>query len=256
MLNLQNVANLSITEGNVRTIHDGNSNLLWGRLTYDTKYAGDSSQSGNPDPNNPLSISNVTGTQTVTVSDGTNSEAYTVNLGTIELCKIDNYQDYIYKSGNDWYIHKEVGKVILTGSADETWSGGNNNIYFFHVVAGAYQPENRSTFASILSDHFKVQTYNQVASTTIDYGIALDSNNAGRLAIRNKDIADTSALKTWLASNNTTVYYALATSTDTKITDNTLIGQLEAIHHFLTRYGYSSSVSGNLSIIINQTTLS
>ena len=126
-------------------------------------------------------------------------------------------------------MHKETGKVILTGSADETWTAGNNNIYFYHTVTGAYQPENRSTIAAMLSDYFTPKTYNQVASTTIDYGIALDSNNAGRLAIRNKDCANTTALKTWLASNNTTVYYALATPTDTEITDADLVSDLNAL---------------------------
>ena len=182
-----------------------------------------------PNPDYPQNIHVVTGEQTVTVSDGTNSQSYTVNLGTTELCKIGDYQDYIYKSGNDWFVHKTTGKVTLTGDADEAWSAGNNNVYFFHVVDGAYQPENRSTIATILCDYYAPRTYNQVASTTIDYGVALDSNNAGRLAIRNKDCANSAALKTWLASNNTTVYYPLATPTDTKITDAGLIAQLDAL---------------------------
>ena len=156
--------------------------------------------------------------------------SYTLDLGTTELYKIDDYQDYIYKSGNDWFVHKAIEKVTLTGDADESWSGGNNNIYFFHVIAGAYQPENRSTIATILCDYYTPRTYNQVASTTIDYGVALDSNNVGRLAIRNKDCANATAFKTWLASNNTTVYYPLATPTDTKITDATLISQLNTIN--------------------------
>jgi hypothetical protein len=33
----------------------------------------------------------------------------------------------------------------------------------------------------------------------------------------------------WLGSNNTTAYYALATPTDTRITDAMLVGQLEAL---------------------------
>jgi hypothetical protein len=34
-------------------------------------------------------------------------------------------------------------------------------------------------------------------------------------------------LQTWLSNNNTTVYYVLATPTYTKITDTTLLSQLE-----------------------------
>jgi hypothetical protein len=38
-----------------------------------------------------------------------------------------------------------------------------------------------------------------------------------------------SEFRTWLGTHNTTVYYALATPNDTKITDSTLIGQLDAL---------------------------
>ena len=37
------------------------------------------------------------------------------------------------------------------------------------------------------------------------------------------------ALKTWLGTHNTTVYYALATPTTTEITNEALIAQLEAL---------------------------
>ena len=61
--------------------------------------------------------------------------------------------------------------------------------------------------------------------------------------------------KTWLDANELEVYYPLATPTDTKITDVTLIGQLNAVHEWLTRYGYNATVSGNLPIIIDRTNL-
>lgn len=253
---MQNVTNLTITEGEVKAIHS-NSQLLWGRLNYVTKYKGDSFQNESPvpSPDNPQPISVVTGNQTVTISDGTNSNAFTVGLGSVELCKVGDYQDYIYKNGDEWYLHQAINKVLLTGDEDETWSGGNNNIYFFHTVSDAYQPENRGTVASILCNYYEANTYNRVASTTIDYGVALDSNNAGRLAIRNKDCANTTGLKTWLASHNTSVYYPLATPTDTKITDSTLISQLNAIEEWLTRYGYQATVTGSLPMVIEQTSL-
>lgn len=387
-MNMQQVKELEIDEGDVRTIHDENGKLLWGRLAYNTTYGGDTDQDGTPTPDVPIDVDMVTGSQTikvhgknlfdinslaqgsVTVSDGIasgtagqfytefssgitllstspimsitvtgyrdgesstgngllfraiytdettenivifpnstispttltgstdssktldkiaivygsgssnmwhltqiqieagstpssyevyQSSDYTLNLGSTKLYKIGSYQDYIYKSGSEWYIQNNIAKVVFTGASDETWTGGSSNIYFFHVVEGAYQPENRSTKAAILSDYYPVFTYNQVASTTIDYGVALDSNNAGRFAIRNKDCANATDFKTWLASNNTTVYYPLATPTDTQITDSTLISQLEAIHEWLTRYGYNATVTGNLPLIINQTNLS
>ena len=206
-----------------------------------------------PNPDYPQDVNVVTGTQTITLSDGTVNQDYTVGLGSIELCKIGNYQDYIFKQENDYYIHKEIGKVVFTGSADETWSSGNSGVYFYHTVSGTYLPDNRNTIADILASSYTPNTYNIVASTTVDYGIGLDSNNAGRFAIRNKDYANTTAFKTWLASNNTIVYYPLDAPTYTKITDATLVSQLNAIHNWLRRYDYYGVVSGNLPIIIDRT---
>ena len=43
-MNLQDVANLTIPEGEVKMIHDKNNRLLWGRLSYDTTYRGNTTQ--------------------------------------------------------------------------------------------------------------------------------------------------------------------------------------------------------------------
>lgn len=42
-------------------------------------------------------------------------------------------------------------------------------------------------------------------------------------------IGSANDFKTWLASNPVTIYYVLATPTETQITDTTLIGQLDAL---------------------------
>ena len=52
-----------------------------------------------------------------------------------------------------------------------------------------------------------------------------------------------------------TVYYVLSSPADTLITDTTLISQLDAIHEWMTRYGYNATVTGNLPIIIDRTNL-
>ena len=41
--------------------------------------------------------------------------------------------------------------------------------------------------------------------------------------------ADDTAFKTWLTNNNVVLYYALATPTDTQITDDDLIADLNAL---------------------------
>lgn len=113
-----------------------------------------------PNPDYPQDINVVTGTQTVTITNGTSTQSYTITLGSLELCKIGSCQDYIYKDGDDWYVHKAIGKI---------------------------------------------SSYNGETITT-DY------------------ISTTGVL-----TNGATVYYCLTTPTDTKITDATLIADLNKI---------------------------
>lgn len=249
MLNMQNVKDIEITEGDVRTIHDKNNKLIWGRLAYDTKYDGNTIQNGTPTPTAPINVNVVTGTQTVTISDGVDSEDYTISLGTIELCKIGTYQDYIYKSGDDWYVHKETERVILNGS--ETWNKANVS---FQTVAATTQGVVLEANMSGYSNYFVQHYYTSGISSNIQNG-EFGWSSSRILTMRNDDCADANAFKTWLGTHNTSVYYQLANPTDTQITDTNLITQLNNIHQFLTRYGYNSNVTGNLPIIINQTSL-
>ena len=262
-MNMQNVKDLSITEGDVRTIHDSSGNLLWGRLAYDTKYAGDTVQDGTPSPDTPVPVQVVTGTQTVSISDGVNSQDYTVSLGSIELCKIRTYQDYIYKSGDDWYVHKALGKITLDGTqniAIANWRATTTSvgwIYSYNVTQNVPVQFN-TEIPAVLSDKLMVRTYAQLYDSLVDNGIAVYFNTSLGVVIKTDDtsLTTTTAINNYLNSNPITVYYALATATDTQITDGTLIGQLDAIHEWLTRYGYNSTVSGNLPLLIDQTNLS
>ena len=111
---------------------------------------------------------------------------------------------------------------------------------------------------AVISDKLTATSYNSLYANQKDIGIAVFTNNTLGLAVKtsNTTLTTTNAINTYLSSNPIVVYYALATPTDTKITDSTLIGQLNAIHEWLTRYGYNSTVSGNLPLLIEQTNLS
>lgn len=260
-MNMQNVKDLSITEGDVRTIHDSNGNLLWGRLAYDTKYAGDTVQDGTPSPDTPVPVQVVTGTQTVTITaDDQQSEDFTVSLGSLELCKIGDYEDYIYKSGDDWYVHKATNSIVLNGSSEGYWYRNNNvtgaDIYGFQLNPPFPNVALKNTgVLGYLSDLFISLAASQW-NANIE-GLVQMNDKAFQIHILRSRLADGTrdTFIAWLSTHNTKLYYALATPTDTKITDATLIGQLNAIHEWLTRYGYNSTVSGNLPLVINQTNL-
>lgn len=173
-----------------------------------------------PNPSWDESISVVGGEQSVTVTgDGEESEVYAVDLGAIELCKIGEYQDYIYKSGDDWYVHKAIQKLVANGS--EPWSKGTNAglVYLSSTGSVAGSADNNPVISTDYTARFAIED-NSVFLQTVK----------GRLAVIDTVNATTSdAWKTYLSGHNVTFYYALETPTDTKITDSTLVDQLEAI---------------------------
>lgn len=248
---MQNVSNLVIPEGEVRTIHDEDSRLLWGRVSYSVKYSGDAVQDGTPTPDSPVSVQTVAGTQVVSIADGTNTQNFTVDLGSIELCKIGTYQDYIYKSGDDWYVHKAVGKKEIL-SVNSIYSSAGVGYIGAQVNVTEMLSNSRTNGYSN-----RFTPINSPSGATTE-GITFGAGNKTIYIVLKDSRMESSTganWNAWLASNNTIVYYPLATPTDTQITDNTLIGQLNDVHEWLTRYGYNATVTGNLPIIIDKTNL-
>jgi hypothetical protein len=181
-----------------------------------------------PNPDYPQEVQTVTGEQTITVSDGNSqSETYTLNLGSIELCKIGDYQDYIYKSGDDWYLHKEIDKVLLDGTQYVTqYATATANKWRF--TCSVYGAADVSADVVVnMSDKF----------VGVTRGDTWNNKNgvyqlSGGVGFYWEAIAGYTReqVQTWLSTNNVTAYYPLATPTDTQITDSTLIGQLNALN--------------------------
>lgn len=161
-----------------------------------------------------------------TTTTGEKTRYYDVKLreNTIELCKIDTHQDYIYKSGEKWYKHAEVGKVVLDGTED--WRKLNNA---FQVQTDA-TPGKANSNTPALSSHFTYHYYASSITTNIQNGeFGWNNSTPPLITMRNDDCVDADAFKTWLSTYNTTVYYVIETSTDTEITDAELVEQLNAL---------------------------
>lgn len=177
-----------------------------------------------PSPSYPQDINVVTDTQTISIN-GTN---YPLDLGDIQLCGLGDdgngnplYKDRIYRDGDDWKVHKAVGKYQIDGS--ENWIKQTaTDIYY------------RATDISVPSTTIGYCNYLRVqqAGTTV-----FAMSNCIRFSGFATDVfispsstfADAGAFTTWLRQVKPIVYYPLATATDTTITDQTLIAQLEAI---------------------------
>ena len=176
------------------------------------------------------------------IEKGSKANSYTPYGTTpIELCKIGNYQDYIYKEDGKWYLHKEIGKKVLDGSED--WGIANDILYRtqsdFLIGAGT----------NIFATHF-VGVSSQASTTNVknynpNNSICCASGGSARFYVKCSDFTSTSDFKTWLSTHNTIVYYVLATPTNTEITDTNLISQLDNIKNNVKSYDTSTHIIQN-----------
>lgn len=147
-----------------------------------------------------------------------------LSLGSIELAKIGTYTDRIFKDSGKWYVEKNIGKLVLNGS--ENWTAESKRC----IVTNIFYAKTFSSFDSnnplAYCNGFK---WGNGTSGTFVYGAFWYTSNGRSLSLQKDETPNADSFKTWLASNNQTVYYVLATPTTTEITDSTLLGQLENI---------------------------
>ena len=164
---------------------------------------------------------------TATAYEPYQGQDYAISLGTIELAKIGNYQDRIYKSAGKWYIEKQVGKVVLSGTENWTLVSTATNTTRFKVQGLTSDIVINETSVLLMSNYFTCYPSNERTQDKIGMTTYINQDLYIRTDVNS--ISTVAALKTWLGTHNTTVYYALATPTTTEITNEALIAQLEAL---------------------------
>lgn len=156
---------------------------------------------------------------------GSQATSYSLYKEPIELCKIGDYQDYIYKENGNWHIHKEINKIVLNGN-ETNWnidSTGTAN-YFYKR---SFVPLAKTGGVPALSSHYE---YKQIYTSNTNQGFYISATNTNsQIRIRYGAEDTITNFKTWLFNNNVSVYYVLAEPTDTIIENEELIGQLEAV---------------------------
>lgn len=162
-------------------------------------------------------------------------QTYPLSLGNIELARINDYKDFIFKNElgspyynadldlNEWYLHKEINKVVLDGS-ESGWQWKPND--------GAYSDRMSSYGRSInYSPAYCNYFINSQNTTWVDKHFGFNSTGS-TIWFKDSDLfIDLETFKAWLQTNNAIVYYVLATPRNTKITDTTLVSQLENINN-------------------------
>lgn len=184
---------------------------------------------------------------------GTISHGYTPYGKTpIELCQIGEHQDYIYKNNGNWFIHKEIGKIVLDDSYNWTRETSSSWVcprFICTTLPDLGTTVNGTVFNNSLCNMATV-------GSTSDYThyenvfLLRRVNNTNRIDCM-FDLASVDALISILANEPMLVYYGLITPTDTQITDENLIAQLEALRNASTYINQTNIItSGDLAPII------
>jgi hypothetical protein len=155
---------------------------------------------------------------------GSTATGYAPQFEPIELCKIGDYQDYIYRDEDgDWYVHKEIGKYVFDGSENWVAEAYGTNSWRVNVISiyefNADEIELKCDFADGVA--FNNRGRGDATKTCICY-----TNSSSVLVIRNTTITTKEAMQTNTAGKR--LFYK-ATPTDTQITNSELISQLDAL---------------------------
>lgn len=169
------------------------------------------------------------------------SQSYPISLGNIELCKIGDYQDYIYKENDNWYKHEVIKKgdtssFILIQKVTSTMS---NDLYGYAINVPIIK-RNYSDLGSVISNIFAPKILGSTGSTTdpnnvrFNQGISKHSNSGISQIVISIDksyltTGNVNEVIPFLDSKDFIFYFLLQTPTEVQITDSTLISQLEAI---------------------------
>lgn len=172
-----------------------------------------------PNPSYPQAIQTVTGVQTVSI----NGTDYPLDLGSIELCKLGTYQDYIWKDGEDWKIRQNYIKI--TGLGDNSWIWDATIPRFSKNGAGlGIDGVNVDTVWDAVSNKFIAGSFDQVYTNKTN-GMAYSSS--GFISVVDTSWTDVTTARDSLSGG--VIYCRLRIPTDTTITDQALIAQLEAL---------------------------
>lgn len=147
-----------------------------------------------------------------------------ITLGALQLNKIADYKDYIYNRDGEWYIHKEIGNSTVTSLTRNTTSNSNYNRWY-KALPGADQIDKNlhnknGALCNIACLIGSGSTYN------LYDGFTVTANKEIILYFDKWKEKTTQEINDWLAENNVYSYYKLLNYTDEKITDTTLINQL------------------------------
>ena len=197
-------------------------------------------------------IVNATDLTKIQIEKGSKTNSYTPYGTTpIELCKIGDYQDYFYKDSGKWYLHKEIGKVVLTPINVDSYISVTQGSLFRTIIAesisGTIPYSNYYTGISNSSLRADGKFY-------FNYNASGNRNVFDFIDNRFTNVDD---FKTFLTNNNVEVLFPIPTPTNTEITYQPLIDQLNLLEKAMSKDGQTniSQVNNDLPFKITASAL-
>lgn len=177
-------------------------------------------------------------TFSIQLEKGSVASSFSPYKTPIYLGEIGTYQDYIFKNTTEnplydstleegqWYIHKEIGRVVLDSSYRRSGGTTGTNAYY---IATKVDGLNDNTLALSYSNMFQPCSFNERGN-----GLDITYLQNGSLTLRTAnntsiDWSDNTKRDAWLDANKPICYYVLNTPTNTLIEDEELINQLNSI---------------------------
>lgn len=161
---------------------------------------------------------------------------YPINLGDIELCKINTYKDYFHKDSGKWYVHKAIGKKVVTSSEILAQTDSYSKVRYFKF--------NKNTDDIDYNKYNNADIYYTSAKNVKNVYTYDNEDMIGKISPQAENICywlgfpkGTTLAQAKEKLVGSILYYILATPTEEEITDTSLIAQLEALDNIYNQKG-------------------
>lgn len=265
----------NVESGTFYSTSDGSitSSSVWSQSEYISVNGGEkiSISSGYSTINNSYEISQFNSSkqwlQGEQFSLGT-SKTYTLNANTkyikigyrndrdttnsLQVEKSNTATTYEPYGKNEWWVKKAIGRIILDGSENWTITNSGASNWYYNYNSNYIPIHNVQSTDYGKCSHYVPTT---IGNSDLGQGISLLVNGVLRIKYGTEDTITN--FKTWLSSNNVSLYYVLATPTYTKLDNEELIEQLNKVKNSQSQEGTTNILQLNtdLAFVISASAL-
>ncbi len=178
------------------------------------------------------------------------SQSKPLNLGDLEYNAIGDYKDEFVKVDGEWFLRKNIKKLVLDGT--ETWNGSSGKLYCSSITDYAISGN------TPISNYFVGMSNVPNDASMTNNTIAFRSNHDyERFYLYCTQFSSKTDLTTWLGTHNMILYYATLTP-QTITLPTTLQNQIESIYNATMSYKGQTNISqvnNDLAFVVESSAL-